>query len=147
MTAGDFDYIKAQIANIATKNRGCLYTTMADMFFISTAIQPEIRALLLNSSYNDLTAEMVITCFLNINESEGGIIGRALALAYTITNDTYITGTTIQEVAQSIKTVIVGNTVIDIKSDLLQKLLDFIINDTTVADTVRICIAAPPTVL
>ena len=147
MTAGDFDYIRATIDEIATKNRTCLYTTMADMFFISTAIQSEIRLLLLDASQNELTAQMVITCFININEYEAGIVGRALALAYTLTNDTYITGTTIEEVALSLKTVIVGNTIIDRKTDMLEKILDFIINDPAVADAVRTCIMAPPAVV
>jgi hypothetical protein len=146
-TPGDFDYIKATIAEIATKNRTCLYTTMADMFFISTAIQTEVRGMLMTAAFGTLTAEMVIGCLYSINEYEPGVIGRALALAYTLTHDTYITGTTIVEVAQSLKAVIVGNTVIDKRADMLSNILDFVINEPTVQDAIRICISAPTAVI
>jgi hypothetical protein len=144
VAGADFNYIQQMVVELGMLPRSCLYVALVDAFFIQAVIQTEIRPILLDNTSASLQAQHVKTAFLNINYYDSGLVPRALALAYSLTKDTYVAGTTIVEAATALKALLVaGMFANQTQSGVMMTALDYIINDPTVTEIVRSTIIDP----
>jgi hypothetical protein len=144
IAGADFNYVQQMIVEMSLLPRSCLYIAMVDAFFIQAVVQAEIRPILLDNTPASLQAAMIKAAFLNINLYDTGLLPRAMAMAYSLTKDTYVTGTTVEEAATSLKALLSAGMMANQQhAGIIMTALDFIINDVTVADTLRSTIVDP----
>jgi hypothetical protein len=144
VAGADFNYIQKMVVDLGMMPRSCLYVALVDAFFIQAVVQSEIRPILLDNTSASLQAQHVKSALLNINYYDSGLVPRALALAYSLTKDTYVSGTTIVEAATSLKALLVaGMFANQTQAGVMMTALDYIINDSTVTETLRSTIIDP----